>query len=448
MNFNYDLNTWIEFFIGAFACCFGLFYCGKILLNTKIKTIKAYSYILIIIFTIFLIFNTLVFDNIWKIFGVIMILFIIYRIIFKKNNFTSLFYSITTHIIFLVSEVIMSIILLLIQKIFNINMTVISFDKTFILNFLISIISCIIAYFIRKKVKVLEIKFNKNHYTYLFILGIITIFIMLSTMHNLSLNNWKIDYKFILNLIIFVGCISLLLNVLKQFLANKEMTTKYMLLNDYLKNSADLIEKYSSTIHKYKNNLIVIKGYLNSNSKEVNNYINSLLDDMGSKKYNWVKKINYISIETLRYIIYYKLAKAEEKNLKIFVSVNKNISKIEKLEELDNHEFGLLLDILGEYFDNAIYASNESKEKLLNFDMYEENGNLIFNISNTYKGNIELSLITKNGYTTKGTGHGFGLYDIEKTTKNMDTIRKKYEIIDKFFVTTLYVRLNKLKKDK
>ena len=31
MNMNYDLMTWIEYFVGAFACCFGGFFVGKIL---------------------------------------------------------------------------------------------------------------------------------------------------------------------------------------------------------------------------------------------------------------------------------------------------------------------------------------------------------------------------------------------------------------------------------
>ena len=29
MNFNYDLATWIDYFIGAFACCLGGFFVGK-----------------------------------------------------------------------------------------------------------------------------------------------------------------------------------------------------------------------------------------------------------------------------------------------------------------------------------------------------------------------------------------------------------------------------------
>ena len=46
---------------------------------------------------------------------------------------------------------------------------------------------------------------------------------------------------------------------------------------------------------------------------------------------------------------------------------------------------------------------------------HEEDNKIVFTIANTYSGEIDLSLITKNGYTTKGKGHGLGLYDIDKT---------------------------------
>ena len=80
---------------------------------------------------------------------------------------------------------------------------------------------------------------------------------------------------------------------IRQYLKNKEITDKYILLEDYLKTSADLVEKHSSTIHKYKNNLIAIKGYLKSDIKEANNYIDNLLENYKTKKYSWFSKINY-----------------------------------------------------------------------------------------------------------------------------------------------------------
>lgn len=276
-------------------------------------------------------------------------------------------------------------------------------------------------------------------------MGVITIFVAISSMYNLYLNNWTIDYKFVLNIIVIAGCLVLTLVLLKQYLKNKEIMDKYIILEDYLKTSADLVEKHSSTIHKYKNNLIAIKGYLKSDIKEANNYIDTLIENYKTKKYSWFSKLNYIKIDIVRYLVYCKLSKAEALNLKISVDVSSDIKKINN-NKLTVYKINILLDIIGEYFDNAIYASNESKEKEINFVLYLENDKLIFILANTYKEKVDLSLITKNGYTTKGKGHGLGLYDIDKTLKSIPCFEVKYELLDNYFVVSLTIDTTKTNK--
>jgi len=223
------------------------------------------------------------------------------------------------------------------------------------------------------------------------------------------------------------------------------MLTKYELLNDYLKTSADLIEKYSSTVHKYKNNLIALKGYMKTDMKEANNYIDELLENYKTKKYNWFSKINFIKIDTIRYFIYYKLIKAEELNLRILTTVSDDIKMIgNKLLKIN--QINIILEIIGEYFDNAIYASNESLEKELNLNLYILENKLIFELANTYKNKFDINLITKNGYTTKGKTHGLGLFDVEKAIKRNDFLNNEYQIIDKYFVAKLLVNLPQEKK--
>ena len=108
-------------------------------------------------------------------------------------------------------------------------------------------------------------------------------------------------------------------------------------------------------------------------------------------------------------------------------------------------ESNILLEIIGELFDNAIYASSESKIKELNVSVYEEaKDKLNIVISNTYKSHVDLSLITKNGYSTKGKYHGLGLYDIEKTINKNKWINVNYELLDNYFVVYLSLDLKKI----
>ena len=337
----------------------------------------------------------------------------------------------------------MSLLLVLLENAFHINiLSVIDAPRTIFINVTISILACVYCSLSKYKIKRIVEKINKNKTFNLLIIGIITIFLLLSTMYSLYLNGWKIDYKTILNIVIFSGGVVLFFVLLKQHLTNKEISDKYELLNDYLKNSAEIIEKYSSTIHKYKNNLIAIKGYIKNNDKEAEKYIDNLLGEFNYKKYTWFNKINYISINPIRYLVYYKLSKAETENLKITVDVSKDVKNYSN-ELLTTRENNVILEILGEFFDNAIYASSESKEKELNLVLYIENKKLVFTIANTYKGNVDLNLIIKNGYTTKGKGHGLGLYDIDKTVRKNDWLDVSYELMDNYFMAKLILNKNK-----
>lgn len=434
---NYSFITWMEYFIGSFICCLGLFFSGTIISYKKFKNIKYYHYLLIIIFSVFMIFNTLIFNNVAKIFGMLLILYLLFKIIYKENNKYTLIISVITYIICIISEVSFSIITVLVGLFFDLNL-ILETVRTIIGNFIIAVFSCMYAYFFRKKLKTLIKKLNENAIIYILILSIITILVVFSSMFSLYLNEWQIDYGFILNIIIIFGGLYLLFILIKQNIKNKEITNKYDGLREYMKTSADLIEKYSSTVHKYKNNLIAIKGYLKTNVNYADKYIDKLLDDFKTKKYAWFSKINYINFDSIRYLVYYKLSKAEEKNLKIMVTVSKDIKSLDS-ESLNLNESSVILEIIGEYFDNAIYASNESNEKELNFNMYLADKKIVFEIVNSYVGKINLDLISRNGYTTKGKGHGIGLYEIDKVLKGNKFLHNSIEIVDNYFIVRLFV---------
>lgn len=439
MNMNYDLMTWVEYFAGAFACCLGLFLTGTIVTYKKLKKITIFKYGLFIIYSAFILFNSLIFDNIVKMFGTLLILYLMFKTIFNEDKVNSIKIAIITYIITILSEITVSVSIALIENLFKVNIMT-GIIKSILINVIIAILSCVYAYFIRKKLNSILNKINFDNISLILILAIIGILVIFSSMYNLYLNDWNINYEFILNIIIIFGCLYILINLIKQNLKNYEITEKYILVKDYLKTSADLVEKYSSTIHKYKNNLIVIKGYLKSDIKEANNYIDTLLENYKTKKYSWFSKLNYIQIDIVRYLVYYKLSKAETSNLKILVDVSSSVKRFTD-DNLTIYEINILSDIIGEYFDNAIYASNESQAKELNFSLYMEDDKLKFVLANTYKEKVDLSLITKNGYTTKGKDHGLGLYDIDKTLKSFFRFKVKYELLDNYFVVSLTINI-------
>lgn len=445
---NIDVLTMINYFIGSFSCCIAIIFAGKFFLKVKFKDIKFYKYFYLLAFTIFYIINSLVFDNIVKLLGTLLILFLNYKLIFKQNSLNCIFYAIATCLIFTVSETLFVLLSSLVDYIFAINFAS-KIIKSSYANIAISVFVIILSYFSRNIIQQYILKLNKRKNGIIIFVGVITTLVTLASIYKLSNNNWKFSYAFVLNLVIIIGCILLMIILIRQYIETKEVTKKYKLQEEFLKTSADLIERYGSTIHKYKNNLITIRGYINSDKEKATTYVDSLLENYKEKKYSWVSKINYLEIDTLRYLIYYKLSKAEDNNLKLVITVNKDFKNI-KYKELTVNQIGILADIIGEYLDNAIYAATESNEKMLILDLYIQDNIINFVLSNTYKNKFDINLITKSGYTTKGKGHGLGLYDIDKQIKKLPYVEKSYDVMGEYFIVNIKLDIidNNIKKEK
>lgn len=443
MMMKFDILTWINYFVGALMCCFGLFMTGTIISYNNIKKLKWWHYLLIIISSVFIIANSLVFDNVIKIFGTLLLLFLLFKIIYRMEIYRSFIISAITYMIFMLSEVVLVLIIILIDYLFNLNL-IDNIVKSSYGNIFISIFSCSLAYLVRSKSRLFLDKYDKSNLFYIIIVGIITLFTALSSIYKLYISNWNFNYSFVLNIIIAIGSISLTMILLGQYIKNRDMMEKYQLVEDYLKTSADVVEKYSSTMHKYKNNLIAIKGYLKTDQERAKEYVDNLLEDYKIKKYSWFSKINYIQIDVFRYLVYYKLTKAEENDLKISIDVSKDLKKINN-SILNANDINIFLEVFGEYFDNAIYASSESNKKDICFISYIEKEKVNFILMNSYINNIDLNSIVKNGYTTKGKGHGLGLYEIEKVLKGIDYFEHEYSIENNYFIVTFKINLKKIK---
>ena len=60
-------------------------------------------------------------------------------------------------------------------------------------------------------------------------------------------------------------------------------------------------------------------------------------------------------------------------------------------------------------------------------------------ISNSFDNNIDISKLSTRGYTTKGKGHGNGLYLASKIINNNSNIMVKTDIINKYFVQKIII---------
>lgn len=213
------------------------------------------------------------------------------------------------------------------------------------------------------------------------------------------------------NVIIIIFVILTFIYIGKIIKYNK-LKVKNSILYECMANIEDYQEEQDLKIHEYKNQLSKITAI--TSDKEVLSKIEEILDvDLTADTY-LLGKIRSIPKGELKSLIYYKLLIASRENLNFFINIGSEINN--EVYNFNKNQYKILSNLIGIFFDNAIEASKESKEKELYFEIYDSNIGLTFLISNTYKGKIDLSKIGTKGYTTKGGSHGkitFGKKDVE-----------------------------------
>ena len=142
-----------------------------------------------------------------------------------------------------------------------------------------------------------------------------------------------------------------------------------------------------------------------TNKKDLS-YIDKLLDtDSESEDINWLNKLKYVPQGGLKGLLYYKIQEMLKDDVKIFVDVSPELEKATNSKAI-NKILGDISKIIGVYIDNSIEAVRNLKEKYIIIEFYIENKEIVFSISNNYSGSIDINKVDKEGYTTKGTGHG------------------------------------------
>lgn len=171
----------------------------------------------------------------------------------------------------------------------------------------------------------------------------------------------------------------------------------------------DLMSKVKANEHEYKNHLNTIWSIAQVSTQEevkdkLKEYISTIIDDTDE----FAMLLN-VENTIVKAVLYNKGQRAE----KLGISYNYNIKSDLKNISLDNSELTVILSNL---INNAIEATSMIKRKELEVNIDEDNRNYIINVKNMSEGlKIEdLSSIFKMGYTTKGEGRGYGLYNVKK----------------------------------
>ena len=237
-----------------------------------------------------------------------------------------------------------------------------------------------------------------------------------------------------------IGVILFIFGYFKEKSNNNRIINEYDQLLNYVKRYEKVIEDKSKNQHEYKNQLVMLKGMINKSNKKAINYIDGLYDD--SKEDNNIellKKLKYLPSGGLKGLIYYKIEDMIDNGINVFVDISTELKYI-KIDKKIEKNLKDISKAIGVYMDNAIEASINSEQKYIVLEVYLDNNEWVFSVSNTYSNKVNVCMVDHEGYTTKGDGKGYGLSLVKDIIEHNKDLRQEKELNGFYYTQRLYIK--------
>ena len=384
-----------------------------------------------------------VFGGIIKILLIYVIVYCFYKMIFNRNNSQTLIGSLILYLALFISETAVAIIISVVFYFLD-NQSMVFLKNSIFINVVITTITYIIIVVNKKRLINLIKNSNFENRSGLLIIGLILVTIAL-LVFKIPLSDWNLNIEFILTMILLLCFILIGFFMLKQKAEIQKTTSMYQQLVDYSDITNNLLEDYRIVSHEQKNQLLIIRGLIDESNKELVEYVDSLLDKKVSSKYEWIGQLNYLPLSGLKGLINYKLIEMSSLGITTNILISKEVSKT-KLEKLSTKHKDSLYSIIGVYLDNAIQASQKSKDKEISLEIYKEKKEIVIILANTYSGKVELDKVDSYGYTTKGKNHGVGLHLVKKIIDEESIFSQNRSLFENYYVQELRLNLDKIRK--
>lgn len=186
--------------------------------------------------------------------------------------------------------------------------------------------------------------------------------------------------------------------------------------------------------HDFDNIVMTIGGYIHTDDIEgLKNYYTNLQSECQSANNLYMLNPNVVNDPGIYSLLTNKYYKAEEKNIKLNFSFLLDFTKL----NMNTYEFARILGIL---IDNAIEASSECDEKIINisFRYEDKNNRQIVLIENTYiDSGIDMNKLFNKGVSGKENHTGLGLWEVRKIVKKHKNLNLYTNKNEKYFIQQL-----------
>ena len=340
-----------------------------------------------------------------------------YKIFTKISNKDLLFYTIVQWLIGIILDI---IVMIFVNVVFKTNFRIVGSFLMTIAYFLIGSSSKAVDFINKIKKKLYDI----NYFSYILIAFIIIYFYLGSFCLKYMDNQLVPIMIFFISTTFLVLIVSFIIQI-SQIKSLKESIKILTRNNEFY---IERLDDYRILKHNLIANLNGIKAV--TNKKTIN-----LIDDLILKykgKLNLPK--NFKQLPTgINGIIYEKIYNVIDTKLNI--SINNKI-KNNIIEVLTARNYNLFCEALSIALDNAIEASEKSKEKILFLEILEDKEKLILKIINSFDSVIDIDKLGTKNYTSKRKGNGLGLFSI----LNLKTVTITTSIKNNKYFCTIEVK--------
>lgn len=188
--------------------------------------------------------------------------------------------------------------------------------------------------------------------------------------------------------------------------------------------------------HDFDNIVTTIGGYVKTEDMEgLRNYYLQLEDDCQRVNNLYILNPEVVNNDGIYNLLTKKYYEAESKDIKVNITFLLDLSTL----NMKIYEFARILGIL---LDNAIEASSECEEKIINIVFRNDPNNFrqLILIENTFKDkNVDTDKIFEKGISGKENHTGLGLWEVRKLIKKNSNINLYTSKSDKYFSQQLEI---------
>lgn len=363
-------------------------------------------------------------------------LIIMFKLIFKDKTFNTFLKTFLVYAVLIMCDFLISIILIVLPS-FQVSKDWLLLIFKGIYTIVVSLIVFKIFEFDKFNLmfKRMTNIFNENVNYFLFTI----LFLSFLGFYIISYYNFfrKSAENFMFSFVLFCIFMILLVLLISEFFKIKTKDEEQKQLLKIMGDYEIILDKTRENRHEMINNLLVLKGEKNKNSRRYNDILDELI-----KQYDTNKMSSYSGLyklpNGLKGLVYYKIARIKNNDVNFRTIISDKM--YDEFNNLDTKIYYKVCKIMGILIDNAVEASINSKEKTLLIYIYEQcNGNIVISIENSYNALLDIHDINKKGYSTKGKNRGLGLFIANRTIEEEKLLRLRQYVFDTTFISELKI---------